>query len=375
MDTKFIIFVVIILCVIFFIAIKKDISQMNSNVDQKLDDIYKCVDTQSKSLKAKIQHDLKIFTDKIQNINGEYIEQVRKMNDYGLQPITNMSNHYTDSDSNDGKNINIDCLSDVKKKNDSFYMSEDCPTDKFKIVYKDNKKTITDTQTKNKISERSSSKSESSKSSSVHLKHSTNIRTNSSESESTVKSEVSEKSSSSSSQSSSEKKSNSSSKTSLNEASEEESDDGSDGVAIEMSKDIIKKFKNANNKNKDDKKKEKKEKCDKSSFSGTVHSSKYESITLGSSMKKTSGTKKISTKNDSGSSQSDNSTELSSDISDLSISELKPVNGYTGEYLKKIAKTLSIPITLKDGGIRKQLKKDELYDKIKSHLIQRKQTN
>ena len=39
--------------------------------------------------------------------------------------------------------------------------------------------------------------------------------------------------------------------------------------------------------------------------------------------------------------------------------------------LKKIAKKLSIPITFKDGVTRKQLKKDELYEKIKTHLIQK----
>ena len=110
----------------------------------------------------------------------------------------------------------------------------------------------------------------------------------------------------------------------------------------------------------------------------TSHSSNFGEITLGSFAKKgvkpshsikietNNRTKKIVTHDDD---ENDNHSVATADISGLTIDTLKLKDEYNVDYLKQIAKRLSIPITCKDGDTRKNLKKDELYDKIKEHLI------
>ena len=50
------------------------------------------------------------------------------------------------------------------------------------------------------------------------------------------------------------------------------------------------------------------------------------------------------------------------------MQNLKPLDDYTTEYLKRVAKKMNIPLTQKIGSSRKQLKRDELYEKIKLML-------
>jgi len=105
---------------------------MRSDFEERINQVISCVDTNSKAIKGKIQNDLNVCVGKIRVMNNECIQQVRKMNDLGAQPITNMSNHYTDTDSHTGYKNPIQYLSEAPikdHKKDSYYMSEDQPND------------------------------------------------------------------------------------------------------------------------------------------------------------------------------------------------------------------------------------------------------
>jgi len=54
----------------------------------------------------------------------------------------------------------------------------------------------------------------------------------------------------------------------------------------------------------------------------------------------------------------------------LTFNTLKPVDQYKKPFLEKVAKKYSIPITCKEGTTRRQLKKEELYEKIKEKLAE-----
>ena len=89
MDYQFIILLIVLLGLVLFFV--KELENIKKEVDEKSTQIIQCVENNSKSIKGKIQADINVCVNKIKSINGEYIEQVRKMNDYGSQPITNMS--------------------------------------------------------------------------------------------------------------------------------------------------------------------------------------------------------------------------------------------------------------------------------------------
>ena len=139
MDYKFIILLIVMVLFVLFILSKLD--SIEAGLCSQIIQLTASVDNNSKSLKYKFQSDLSGCVNKIKALNGEYIAQVRRMNTYGSQPITNISNHYTDSET-DKNNNPINYLSDVKNESNlnkqqnnneqSFYMSDDI---------KDNKKT------------------------------------------------------------------------------------------------------------------------------------------------------------------------------------------------------------------------------------------
>jgi len=65
-----------------------------------------------------------------------------------------------------------------------------------------------------------------------------------------------------------------------------------------------------------------------------------------------------------------NETEFTEDteVQRMTVSDLSKITEYTVTSLKKIAKNLNIPTTIKDKGKWRPYKKDELYKKIKDHL-------
>ena len=88
------------------------------------------------------------------------------------------------------------------------------------------------------------------------------------------------------------------------------------------------------------------------------YASKYENITIGS--------KKNNVKNNTPIKDTDS---MNTNVITLpNMETMKHIDNYTCEHLRKIAKKMSIPIMHKDDNGRRQLKKNELYDKIMEHL-------
>jgi hypothetical protein len=409
MDYKFIILLVVLLGLILFFT--KELNSIRNDSDEKINKVIACVDSNSKLIRTNFKSELDGCINKIKTLNCDFVAQVRRMDNYESQPITALSNHYTDSDSNDKKRNMIPYLSDAydnklpkhdkEKAKESFYMSEDVPnpSDKkvqsagqFKVAYttkdqKDNNDKKNDGEKKSVSSSHSSKSSKSQKSDKHDL---IEVDDNTVSSEESTDSE-SENSTSSEDSSSSSKKSSSKKTSSASLKKTTSSDSDSSALSLEVDQAVIKKTKEKAQKKpvvkpKPKQQKQKKnESSDSSDSSGTVHSSKYGSIKLGS--KKETGVKisnKIGIKSkkkkqsseDNNSSNENNSdgesvTTKDVNISALTIDELKPVGNYTLDYLKKVAKRFSIPLTLKDGDTRRQLKKEELYDKIKTNLIKK----
>ena len=346
MDYKFILLLIVLVSVLLFII--KEMDTVKKDMDSKMTQIVTCIDNNSKLIRGKIQNDIGICIGKIKSLNCEYIEQVRKMNDYGSQPITNMSNHYTDSDTLDGKakqpiNYLSDAVDDIKKNNDSLYMSEDVPiisaskNPKLDSVKKISEKKISEISSKS-----SKSKSDDVKQFKIMYSDKKKSEKSSCETDSDKKSTsdgvsieidnglVNNKKTSSSSSESSESSESSNSFEEMKESSEDEDDN-------------------------------------ESSSSSAINSSKYGSITLGS--KKNGGginvNKQIGIeKND------DNKSVSTHDMANLTVNTFESINKYNVDTLKQIAKRLSIPLTIKehDGVQRRNLKKEEIYEKIKSML-------
>src|SRR5947207_3348148 len=97
MNYTFIIFLIILIGVIILIA--KEFNEIKLHLNDKITTVLLCMDNSSKSIKNSVKNDFNVCLDKIKDINNDCIKQVRKMAEFGSQPITNMSNHYTDTDS------------------------------------------------------------------------------------------------------------------------------------------------------------------------------------------------------------------------------------------------------------------------------------
>lgn len=322
MDYKFIILLLVIVGLILFFT--RELDNMKCEMSDKLDKIASYVDNSSKNTLFKMQNGFGMCVNKIKTINGDYIEQVRKMNEYGNQPITNMSNHYTDTDSQ-GNGMKFAALSDCKmsrtsvkkqQSGESFYLSEDEPkkvknnvVDEFKIILPptEEKPPHTFNLCTDFIDDENNHITTESVSSNSQKKVAVN-----NDVENVEENEIKEYNFNDVDE---------------NDIEESENDDDGD-VSVENSE-----------------------------HSG--HSSNYGSITFGS--------KKPHKKN-----SNEDDSVATSNIQKLTITSFLTKDMYTSDILKKIAKELAIPISHKDGSIRRQLRKDELYDKIKVHLSENK---
>ena len=343
MDYKFIILLMVVIGLILFFT--RELENIKHEISKKLDNIAMCIHTSEKNTIAKMQYNLGTCVTKLKTLNGDYIEQVRKMNDYGSQPITIMSNNYTDTDSQGNNGMKFASLSDckanknqyVKQKpsdvqNNSFYISEDdikSKSDKFKIKY-DHANT---SDQKNKLSPEE--RQQTSNLNPDFIDDDYNCITSESNNDSIPESNLIMQNS--------HIKEYDFNKDVENEEDDDDSVSASDGVSIEIDNKISS---NASSKS---------SALSSSSSSVSNHSSNYESITFGSKKNKK---------------QNDTNSILTANINvvDIDKNNLKNPSNYTLNTLKKIAKELSIPISFKDGQIRRQLKKDELYDKIKYRL-------
>lgn len=347
MDYKLVIILFLIVTMIVFFFLK-ELDNIKKHITEKTEDISASINNCTRIMQAEFTSCVK----KIKILNGEYVEQVRKMNDYGSQPITNMSSyHYTDSepktDTKKVKNASIPYLSDTREK----IKNQQETDNNFKISY-DNPHVETDKMVNNLVNhvndaEKKTDSSKSQKKPELVLiedADSNDITDFISESDSHTD-DISESTNDDSTD---------------NKSSVNESDTIDESISIEINKDLINDIKAKQEEHKTEQKEDEK----------SNNSSKYGSITLGSLKNK--GVKTIN-KIEIG--NNDNDSIKTNDIEQLSLNTLKPVGNYNIEYLKKMAKIFSIPMTCKEGTTRRPLRKDELYDKIKLHLTESENKN
>ena len=138
MDYKFTIILGVI--VILTVYIYVELNNINNNIDVKLKELNKSIENQNKSLRLKFQSDLTTCANKLKTYNAEFITQARKINVLNTQPITNISNHFSDDNESDDVCDN-QYLSDVVEKkvlvdDKNLYMSETTnKSNDFKINY------------------------------------------------------------------------------------------------------------------------------------------------------------------------------------------------------------------------------------------------
>jgi hypothetical protein len=130
MDYKILILAAILIGALIFLY--REISTLKDEVRKGHREVRDSVDDTKDEVIKEVKNDLEKTLDKLRTLNLEYIQQVRKMNIIQNQPITKSSNHFTDSESEIGTNLNY--LSDtnvvlpkqiVAKNESSFYMSND----------------------------------------------------------------------------------------------------------------------------------------------------------------------------------------------------------------------------------------------------------
>lgn len=410
MDYKFIILLVLLFGLILFLT--KEFSNIYRKMDENNDRLSSSIDTNFDIVKKQVRNDLGVCLSKVKTFNADCIQKIRRMDMLGSQPVTHISNYCTDADSELGsKDINIiPCLSDVinakqntiKLPTEELFLSDDQPQNKDKNSKINSDKFITNKTNSDKFVVNYESKSNSLQKNDNKFNDSLNINENEliakvtelvnketfqneSSHNSHKKSQISKISSkqspddnnsyssnsqqssksSKSSHSTSSRKTSSISIKSSDHVSESESSQQStsDGVPVIFDK-------QSNNSKKDNK---------KETNENSVIDYDNCNITIGSkkSKKGINPNQKIIQSKKDNSSDEHNVEEISvktSDVNMLTLDNLKQLNDYTIESLKKIAKLHSIPLTLRDDGQRRNLKKGELYNKIKG-LLSKKENN
>lgn len=386
LDFKLIILLVMLIGIVLFFT--REFENLRKDFDDKIGTIVSVVDNNSKSIKGKIQTDMTTCINKIKTHNMECIQQIRKMNTLGSQPITNMSNHCTDSDTDaqQTKKYNIKYLSDMradveKDKHDpsTYYVSEMSPPVQ-KHDAKEEKKTKDEDEFK--IDLKTSMEQKSNQSNGINKKKMDLIqsdlnktKTVSQKEPNSIKSTpslISQESDEEKESDELEESENESSSDSTNEQSsgeqssddetDEESDEESDDESVEV--EIDRRALGKLSENKYTKEPE---------LVKEANNNEYESITVGSSKGNKKGVKPMMSVSRTKQVQSSESSidELSvqtHEIGNLTLDKLQEINKYKIDALKKIAKKYSIALTCKEGGGRRQLNKGELYNKIKDFL-------
>ncbi len=111
MDYKmFILLLFFIICLVLFLrelySIKEDIEKLNKDLRMHIEEM-------NNQLRNKLQNDLGVCVNKIKTINNDSIQQIRKINVLNNQPIKN-SNHFTESDSLVNVEHEIHSLTEMK---------------------------------------------------------------------------------------------------------------------------------------------------------------------------------------------------------------------------------------------------------------------
>jgi hypothetical protein len=317
MEIKFVVIFVLLGLIIFLII--KEMTSLKNQMNASNDKVKYLICTSSKEIEQKLKSNFNSCIDRIKLINGDYMVQIRKMNELGKeQIITTHSNNYSDSESQ------------VKnKENKILYLSEGCGS----IQKKDFQINYTDAK-----SDKKNAKSDKKEENDVKM-------TNNFYSTTSVNENLNEDSN----EDTDEDTDNSSSDSSLEEStsSSRDNSDEDEDVNIEIESeieysDIDKESENKNKNTENDKKTNSSSK--KSVFSSQSHHS--------------SPVKEINFEEES---------ILTNDVN-LSLNNLLPAEKYNKKFLEKVAKNFGIATYYKDGDKRKILLKEDLYEKIKEKL-------
>lgn len=382
MDYKIVFLIIVIIGIVFFLF--KEIYSLEKHINEKSQQIIACIETNSRLIRGKIQNDFTSCVSKLRSINGEYMERIRKMNSIESQQIMSMSHGYSDSDSKvDNLNKNIirhlsDCPEEVLNGQctlEKFYESEDdndeivkaVSNSKYEIKYQSDKK------------EENEIKKDSIKELSIKRQSSNNSNQSGS-----IKSEKKNSPSSESSKKPSHRSSDnvSNGRSNDNKIESEKSDDGEDNETNEYkeyensgseSDESVESDENSDNESSQSSSTEgfKIELEEETQSSKSSKESELGQITFGS--KKSGKQKKefsveLSKKQRGGKAEEDLESINTVDIKTF---VLKPIDSYSLNYLKGVAKNFEIPISQnRDGKGRKQLTKLELYDKIKEKVAE-----
>ena len=361
MEIKFILIIgLIILITMYFInefkIMKNSITETNENV--------------IKLLKTKFH----TLTNELKEFNNDLVNQTKKINKIHSQKITNMSNYFTDSDSNN-KNI-INYLSD-SKNDEMFKINFDKDENKCSEIKQTNDNDIISNTSdehineinKNIINELSSDSSNSTKSSKVRPINDENNNDSKSNKDNKSDTNKSDTNKSFKNESFNNNTDNKSVATKSDNRIEFEKEiKSNESKSIKQSESEFSGIKNQNDTYKGEYTKQLTEKqltekeddneSDKISIESFQVKSLHDMLSFGS--KKSKGKKiKLDIGND----------EKSLDSNDIkNMTTLNNIESYTKKNLDNIAKLLNILIFYKDGTKRISYKKEELYLKIKEKL-------
>lgn len=408
MDYKFIILLILLLGLILFLT--KEFANIYKKVDENQCHLISYVDENTDGIKKQVRSDLSVCLGKIKTFNDDCIKKVRRMDMLESQVVANMSNHCTDSDNEDAsKQMNMMCLSDMMKQKhqntqDEYYRESDTSSKKkskhtdqeFIIKYKSSEEKPKNNQNINaealvtkvteliksendvvltpaqqvspfvqgtfsnqnlKTQSHKSTTSSSTKKSSQHPVSSSTDATNSVENTTENSVETNDDDSDSEEKSSTQSASSKESSTLENSSS--------DGIEVEFASSGKS---SSSNKSSNKSKKEISKKEDYSNCGITIGSrrtGKVPNITVNKNAHNENS------ENVSKESQRDTEEigEELMDTFDNDNSKLKPVNKYSIEDLRKMAKTYSIPLTFTDSsGTRRYFKREDLYKKLQSNF-------
>ena len=328
MDYKFVLLVVLILALIYIIT--TGFNNIRIQLSNMRDIILDRIKLNSEDVKIKVDNNIGRCIKEIGESNINFVEQIRKIDNITGQKITNGTENYnTETESN-------------KKGDEKFsYFMSDVSHNNRVVSDKDNFKVNLGGNTEAEPKETSSS---SSSQQSSNKKINSTVETSSSHS------------SNSNSKSNSESASNHSEAESVshhsNKSESHHSSESGEKSASQQNKESNIEIENSSN----------------SSSSGTTIDS--ENITVGTAASGKRGQKPPITLN------SKYDANVVVDVKNLTSANFGKMESYKIEDLKGIARAFTIPTTVLDNITkqRRQLKKEELYNKIKDLLINKKKS-
>lgn len=124
--------VIIILLALFIVY--KFVSSVEQKICDKITDVY---NKQSNYVIENVQNSLDQHAVKIKNISMENIQQLKRINMLNHQPITQIANHFSETDDSDVIKTDIKHMSDsalTLNHDNNYYMSEDSATSDMKLT-------------------------------------------------------------------------------------------------------------------------------------------------------------------------------------------------------------------------------------------------